>query len=97
MEQFSSRANRREMAIIALAGPLTNILLAFIFLLAYQEFTGILGILGLIGFRINLWLAAFNLIPFMGLDGSKVFLWNPLFWALITVPVWIYTAYNFFI
>jgi len=88
---------RRGNGLIALAGPLTNILLAFIFLLAYQEFTGILGILGLIGFRINLWLAAFNLIPFMGLDGSKVFLWNPLFWALITVPVWIYTAYNFFI
>ncbi|MGP3666835.1 MAG: site-2 protease family protein [Candidatus Bathyarchaeota archaeon] len=93
---WSLEVDKKGNGLIALAGPLTNLLLAFIFLLVYQEFAGVVGILGLIGFRINLWLAAFNLIPFMGLDGSKIFFWNPLIWASITIPAWIYTAYNFF-
>jgi Zn-dependent protease len=41
------------------------------------------------GFSLNLWLAAFNLLPFGPMDGAKVFKWNPLVWGIITVPAWI--------
>ena len=36
----------------------------------------------LAGARFNGWIALFNLIPFMGLDGSKIFAWNKLVWVL---------------
>ena len=35
-----------------------------------------------IGFRINAFLALFNLIPFSILDGAKVFRWDPLIWLV---------------
>jgi len=82
---ISGYSTKRENGIIALVGPLTNLLLAFIFYsispLVYQ--------IGLMGFRINLWLAAFNLIPFGGLDGQKVLSWSIFIWALVTIPTWI--------
>jgi Zn-dependent protease len=36
----------------------------------------------LVGARFNGWIALFNMIPFMGLDGSKIFAWNKLVWVL---------------
>jgi Zn-dependent protease len=36
----------------------------------------------LIGARFNAWIALFNLIPFMGLDGQQVFSWNKVVWAV---------------
>ena len=67
------------MALVALAGPLTNFLLAFIiFLIGY--FTGVLRgaggeILGFIFAKaiiINLGFMIFNLIPIPPLDGSRI-------------------------
>lgn len=59
---------------ISLAGPIMNIILALIFLGAIligfsNKFTNI-------GFFINGFLAAFNLIPVWNFDGSKVLRWN---------------------
>ncbi len=87
---------RRENGIIALTGPLANLILVFLFYML-QGFPGIVGLIGKFGFYVNLWLAAFNLIPFMGLDGSKVFLWSPIFWALVAIPTWLYTVFQFLI
>lgn len=86
---FGNHIDRKKNALISLAGPLTNVLLAFIFLLismvsSVGEFWRLAGD---IGFQINLWLALFNLIPVPPLDGSKVFLWKPLVWALAFVPL----------
>lgn len=73
--------------IVSLAGPLSNLLLAFIFafpylyLLAEQiisldftltKFENSLLMLSKIGFQINLGLSVFNLIPIPPLDGSKI-------------------------
>lgn len=65
---------------IALAGPITNILIAFILSLPYRYFT--LRNLPLptsplfqaleIGVTLNLMLAAFNILPIPPLDGSKI-------------------------
>ncbi len=81
------RPNRRDDGIIAAAGPLTNLIIAYIFLylaLTYQSevFLAISTVNAFIGF--------FNLMPFFPLDGSKVLPWNPLvYFTLIAfyIPV----------
>jgi len=65
---------------IALAGPLTNVLLGATFLL-YVRFVSYSPLLAMAA-SINLWLAFFNLLPFPPLDGSKVVRWNAGIWAL---------------
>jgi len=81
--------DRKKNALISLAGPLTNVLLAgiFAFLLFTSSSGSFLWQVGQIGFFINVWLAMFNLIPIPPLDGSKVFLWNPIVWACSFVPL----------
>lgn len=73
--------------IVSLAGPLSNLLLAFIFAFPYlylvakqiisldftlTKFENSLLMLSKIGFQINLGLSVFNLIPIPPLDGSKI-------------------------
>jgi Zn-dependent protease len=36
----------------------------------------------LVGARFNGFIAFFNMIPFMGLDGQKIFGWNKIVWLL---------------
>lgn len=63
------RHPRTGMIWVALAGPLANILLAFVFTLFYRQ-TG-WGIL-LYAVYFNLGLAVFNLLPVPPLDGSRI-------------------------
>lgn len=66
----------REQMLISVAGPVTNIVLAFAFLF-------VPGIIGQYGFRINAWLALFNMIPFGGLDGQSVYRYSqPVFFLV---------------
>jgi Zn-dependent protease len=65
-----------------LSGPLTNILLAILCVPLILTGLPIISLLGQIGMQINAWLAMFNLIPFMGIDGEKVLAWNRYVWAL---------------
>lgn len=61
-------------ALVALAGPLTNFILAFIFFLLFSFVcnTGYLGLLFGVGVSVNLGFMLFNLIPIPPLDGSRV-------------------------
>jgi Zn-dependent protease len=77
----------RQNGIISLAGPATNVMIAFIFLLVGFVGTGIFVEIGLIGFEVNLFLATFNMIPIMPLDGAKVFRWNKILWAGVFLPL----------
>jgi Zn-dependent protease len=82
-----SDISSRENGIISVAGPATNIAIACIFLIVLQVGTGILGLIGEVGFYVNLILATFNMLPIMPLDGAKVWRWNKALWAGIFVPL----------
>ena len=79
------RITERENAMVALAGPITNHLLALMFL-PLMLFPGILGTIGQMGVWINLFLAAFNMIPFGPLDGKSVYDWHRGVFAVVFVP-----------
>lgn len=66
---------KKRNGIISLAGPAANIILAIIFLIALflvPQFSQIAKY----GIMINSFLAAFNLIPFGNIDGSKILAWD---------------------
>lgn len=71
----------RQQLWITAAGPITNIVLAVIFL-------ALPGQIGSYGHTINTWLALFNLIPFGPLDGRKILdASKPVFAALVVASV----------
>ena len=84
------RLTDREHGHIALAGPVVNLLLMIVFLpaLVLGPIVGseILTLIGSRGIAINVFLAAFNLIPYGPLDGKTVMGWSKAVWAAIFVP-----------
>lgn len=76
------RISKRENGLIAVAGPITNLVLATIFL-PLEFASGFPGDVGSLGVTINLLLAAFNMIPFGPLDGRKVLVWNRIVFVLV--------------
>ncbi len=85
VDPFNLRDGRKDMALVSLAGPATNILIAVVFVLLIKGFMIVsaqvnLGIWGIIIYwfflttvKMNLLLAIFNLLPIPPLDGSKIF------------------------
>ncbi len=85
VDPFNLRDGRKDMAIVSLAGPGTNVLIAVIgaVLIKLLIFTtplwGVNPIVDFIGVflalvvRINILLAIFNFLPIPPLDGSKIF------------------------
>jgi len=65
-------------------GPLTNLAMGTGFLVTYLALEAIdsANSILLVGVRFNGFIAFFNMIPFMGLDGQKIFGWNKLVWVL---------------
>ncbi len=86
VDPFNLRDGRKDLAIVSLAGPLTNVLIAIFASLilkiisnfqlpssnSYPLFS-ILYLLFLSVVHLNLLLAIFNLVPIPPLDGSKIF------------------------
>ncbi len=70
---------------IAIAGPLTNIMLAFLFLLfnILVSDNKIIDLILFYGFRINSLLALFNMLPFMPFDGAKVLAWRKKVYGIV--------------
>ena len=69
---------------ISVAGPLTNLVLAIIFLFVkILSSSNLLNTIGEYGFFINTWLALFNMIPIWEFDGRKIFSWNKGIWVLV--------------
>lgn len=74
-------ANRVQHGKIAVAGPLTNIVLAFLFFLLTFITNEWAIQIGRFGFTINAFLAVFNLLPIPPFDGRAVFVWNKFIWV----------------
>lgn len=81
VDQFNLRDGRKDLALVSLAGPATNLILAiggagllhlFSYIPAFGAYTLLYTII-LLAVRINLVLAIFNLLPIPPLDGSKIF------------------------
>ena len=83
----SSYSRSHEEGLIAAAGPFANIVLAALFY-ALSFSSGFLSQVGEWGFIINLWLAAFNLLPIPPLDGRKIFSWNNRSWTALAAVSW---------
>ena len=74
----------RDMALVSVAGPFSNIILAFLFGLAFNLFNNLnlnfqnfaisepLALMCYLGVKINIGLGIFNLLPIPPLDGSKI-------------------------
>ena len=84
---------------ISIAGPLSNIILALIFLaLLFLSPTGLLQLIASYGYLINSWLALFNMIPFWNFDGKKVLAWNKfVYFTTVIISFALILARNFFI
>ncbi len=78
-----ARLGRKEYGLIALSGPVTNIIMSAVFLLAvfFIPMNDTLIYILALAARISFFLALFNLIPFAPLDGEKVFSWNKVVWG----------------
>lgn len=69
---------KRRNGIISVAGPMTNFVLAGIFLgLMFTQFKAIASF----GAQVNAFLGLFNLLPFGNIDGKKVFDWDKRIYA----------------
>ncbi len=79
----------RQNGLIAVAGPVTNLLLAAAFFpLVVVASEGVLLQAGQLGVSVNLILAGFNMLPFGPLDGRTVLSWSILVFAFVfTVSV----------
>ncbi len=72
--------NDRRRGIISASGPITNLVLAVVFLgIKFLPFNiELLSMISLYGFIINVWIGLFNLIPFGIFDGRKILAWNKM-------------------
>ena len=89
VDPFNLRDGRKDLALVSLSGPLSNVLIAILASLiikliaalypSFEQNIGTIEILSFLTFiltaiaKLNLLLAIFNLIPIPPLDGSKIF------------------------
>lgn len=101
--------SKKQNGKISIVGPLTNMALAFLFLVltvigviisfivnsdAHLMNTpvGYLVYAGLIGFLVNSFMAAINMLPIGIFDGAKVFRWNKIVWVIVAAIAFIMAA-----
>ncbi|MBW2965354.1 hypothetical protein KY363_07900 [Candidatus Woesearchaeota archaeon] len=80
---ISGHLTRKQNGRISAAGPAMNLAVALVFLGVFMAAPPAWSIVGSYGFRINSWLALFNMIPFAMFDGKKIFDWSkPVYIAM---------------
>jgi len=97
---YALRGGRRGMALVAVAGPISNLVFAIVLLPLYN-FTGAGGLAGstqvhaIVGYmlQVNLLLFTFNLIPIPPLDGFNIMVGIlPNRWTMILEPIRAYSV-----
>lgn len=81
VDPFNFREPKKDMAIVSLAGPGTNVLIAIVAAIVFKLLTfappnmifDLIAFLAQVFVYVNLLLAIFNLLPIPPLDGSKIF------------------------
>ena len=87
-------SDKEKLGKVALIGPMTNLVMGFVFLLLSYLYPYLLYFN--IGASFNAWISMFNLLPFGVLDGQKIFNWNKVVWSFtmaITMTLFI-ISYN---
>lgn len=84
---IAGSGNKEIIGKTALAGPLTNIILATLFLIVGSvfrmiNFNWVVAFVAFFAAWINSFIAVFNLIPVGIIDGYKILRWNKILWAL---------------
>tara|TARA_Y100000310_G_scaffold299875_1_gene335081 strand:- start:2091 stop:2663 length:573 start_codon:yes stop_codon:yes gene_type:complete len=81
---ISGHVTRESNGKISAAGPITNYVLAGLFLLlSFVAFTPFLQSLARYGILINGWLGLFNMIPMGNFDGIKILRWNRVYYGVM--------------
>ena len=84
---ISGYSTKRETGHIAIAGPLSNVVLALLALPAVLIFkTGLAAEVLQQFYSINIWLALFNMLPFFVFDGKKIIDWSKR-WYFATLAI----------
>jgi Zn-dependent protease len=96
---------QQQLGLVAIAGPITNLVIAYIFfgvLLLVEPILNASAGIGTswfwlnglwIGFNINAWLGLFNMIPADPFDGGKVWRWNKVVYG-VTAAVALLTVFG---
>jgi Zn-dependent protease len=74
-------SDRSKFGRVAFIGPLTNLVMGFIFWVLTYQYPSVTYLNT--GAVFNSWIALFNLLPFGNLDGQKIFSWNKIVWILM--------------
>lgn len=81
---------KREFGVISAAGPVTNLILASVFVaLHFATANGAF----LYAAHVNVSLALFNMIPVPPLDGSKVFAWSLTAWTATIAAIILFKVF----
>lgn len=78
VDPYNLKDGRKDLALVSLAGPMTNILIGvnaamLLNLLGGANSVGFIPMVLFMIINLNIWLAIFNLLPIPPLDGSKLF------------------------
>lgn len=90
---FARYLPKKVNGVISVAGPGVNIIFSIVFIsfliasnVFYFKLSKIVEVICVIGYKLNGYLALFNLLPIPPLDGSKIISWNFAVWiTLITI------------
>jgi tetratricopeptide (TPR) repeat protein len=91
---FRGNVSKKQNGLISMVGPLINALLGICFLAAYLTLSfdsSILMFAVWLGYKINVWIGLFNLIPIPPFDGEKIIQWNKIVYgSLVAITLGLY-------
>lgn len=95
---FGNNVSRKQNGLISLAGPISNLILGIILIIAGLLLANpLIATVLITAAVINFWFAFFNLLPIFMLDGTKVLAWRPDIWVVFIIIAGVFTFYTQFL